>query len=177
MSKLHNATRSDIVWDRYVETSLEGMAREKRGKGVCRRVVAEGSIWKIGRTSFTATKQTFSTSWPRLCLWHFTKTERSMYLLTVILFRASLHYVTHILSLHAHVNKPISINCSMKIMQHLVVISKYWSGQQTQMSLYWLSVVVPLVPDYKLWVAFGTGKTFCYLATHKLAIALATNKA
>ena len=45
------------------------------------------------------------------------------------------------------------------------------------MPLYWLSVAAPLGPDYKLWVAFGTGKAFCYLAAYKLAIALATNKA
>ena len=44
------------------------------------------------------------------------------------------------------------------------------------MLLYWLSVATPLGPDYELWVAFGTGKPFRYLAAHKLAIALATNK-
>ena len=44
MSKLYNVTHLDRVWDRYVETSLEGMAMEKRRKGVCRRVVADGGI-------------------------------------------------------------------------------------------------------------------------------------
>ena len=42
MSKLHNAPCLDPVWDRYIENSLEGMAMAKHGKGVCRRVVAEG---------------------------------------------------------------------------------------------------------------------------------------
>ena len=45
------------------------------------------------------------------------------------------------------------------------------------MSLYRLSVAAPMGPDYELWVAFGTGKAFRYLAAHKLAIALATKKA
>ena len=40
------------------------------------------------------------------------------------------------------------------------------------MSLYWLSVIALLGPDYKLWVAFGTGKHFRYLADNKVAIAL-----
>ena len=35
-SQLHNATRLDLVWDRYVEDSLNGKARPKRGKGVHR---------------------------------------------------------------------------------------------------------------------------------------------
>ncbi len=34
----------DLVWDRYIEDSLKGTARAKRGKGVRRRVVAEGLI-------------------------------------------------------------------------------------------------------------------------------------
>ena len=35
---------SDLVWDRYIKDSLKGTARAKRGKGVCRRVVAETVI-------------------------------------------------------------------------------------------------------------------------------------
>ena len=46
MLKLHNATLLNLVWDRYVEDSLEGMAMEKRRKGVRKRVVAEGVILK-----------------------------------------------------------------------------------------------------------------------------------
>ena len=42
MSKLRNATRLDLVRDRYIENLLDGMAMAKRGKGFCRRVVAEG---------------------------------------------------------------------------------------------------------------------------------------
>ena len=45
------------------------------------------------------------------------------------------------------------------------------------MSLYWVSVAAPLDPDYELWVAFGTGQPFHYLAAQTLAIALATEKA
>ena len=45
------------------------------------------------------------------------------------------------------------------------------------MSLYWLSVAAPLGPDSELWVTFGTGKHFRYLAADKKAIALGTKKA
>ena len=43
-SQMRNASRLDIVWDRYIEDSLKGTARAKGGKGVRRRVVAEGVI-------------------------------------------------------------------------------------------------------------------------------------
>ena len=36
MLKLHNATHLDLVWDRYVKDSLEGMAMSKSGRGVYR---------------------------------------------------------------------------------------------------------------------------------------------
>ena len=39
-----HASRVDLVWDSYVADSLQGSARAKRGKGVCRRVVAAAAI-------------------------------------------------------------------------------------------------------------------------------------
>ena len=46
MLKFHNATHLGFVWSRYIENSLEGKVMAKRGKGVCRRLVAEGVILK-----------------------------------------------------------------------------------------------------------------------------------
>ena len=43
-SQLRGALRLDLVWDRYFEDSLKSTARAKRGKGIRRRVVAEGAI-------------------------------------------------------------------------------------------------------------------------------------
>ena len=43
-SKLHQATRLDLVWDRYIKDSLKGTARGKRGKGVRRRVVGSATM-------------------------------------------------------------------------------------------------------------------------------------
>ena len=44
MSKFQEATRLDLVWDRYSADSLKGVVRAKRGKGVRRRVVGGASI-------------------------------------------------------------------------------------------------------------------------------------
>lgn len=43
-SQFRNASRVDVVWDRYLNDSLKNTARAKRGKGVRRRVVAETAI-------------------------------------------------------------------------------------------------------------------------------------
>jgi len=39
LSKLHQATRLELVWDRYITDSLKGTAKAKWRKGVRRRVV------------------------------------------------------------------------------------------------------------------------------------------
>ena len=43
-TKLHDATRLDLVWDTYKDDSLKTSARSKRGKGLRRRVVAAAAI-------------------------------------------------------------------------------------------------------------------------------------
>ena len=48
-AQLENTTRVDIVWDVYQTYSLKGTTRQKRGKGVRRRVVPSAAIpknWK-----------------------------------------------------------------------------------------------------------------------------------
>ena len=48
-AQLENTTRVDIVWDVYQTDSLKGTTRQKRGKGVRRRVVPSAAIpknWK-----------------------------------------------------------------------------------------------------------------------------------
>ena len=42
--QLQHASRVDIVWDQYLENSLMCRARNKRGKGIRRRVDAATSI-------------------------------------------------------------------------------------------------------------------------------------
>ncbi|XP_014678763.1 PREDICTED: uncharacterized protein LOC106818580 [Priapulus caudatus] len=43
-AQLRNAIRVDIVWDVYLEESLKFATREKRGKGIRRRVAASNTI-------------------------------------------------------------------------------------------------------------------------------------
>ena len=49
LSQLQNASRIDIVWDVYISDSLKAATRQKRGKGVRRRVAASTTLpskWK-----------------------------------------------------------------------------------------------------------------------------------
>lgn len=43
-SQFQNASRVDLVWDRYLEDTLKGKTRGKWGKGVSRHVVARALI-------------------------------------------------------------------------------------------------------------------------------------
>ena len=43
-SQFQNASRLDLVWGRYIDDSIKGTDRAKRGKGVRRRVVAAGAV-------------------------------------------------------------------------------------------------------------------------------------
>ena len=43
-SQFQNASRLDLVWDKYIDDSLKGTARANRGKGVRRQVMAGAVI-------------------------------------------------------------------------------------------------------------------------------------
>ena len=67
LSQFQNASRVDLVWDRYLEDTLKGTTRAKRGKGVRRRVVAGALIpgnWK----DWIATRLNYTNSCLTLCL-------------------------------------------------------------------------------------------------------------
>ena len=43
-TQLERVKRLDLVWDKYIDDSLKGTARAKRGKGVRRRVSGSAPI-------------------------------------------------------------------------------------------------------------------------------------
>lgn len=49
--QLQIADRVDIVWDRCLKKSIKGSSREKRGKGMRRKVSGKNKIQDSGRTS------------------------------------------------------------------------------------------------------------------------------
>ena len=46
MQQLEKCTRLDVVWDRYISNSLKAATREKRGKGIRRKVAGSTKIPK-----------------------------------------------------------------------------------------------------------------------------------
>ena len=168
-TKLKQVTRLDLVWDTYKQDSLKGMEIRKRGQGVRRRVLAETAIpgnWPsflcvdcnktdLYRFLSEAAFQWFDIEGKQLFI---TDGERvlskpPLYDLASLApcnheeadSRMLLHvsHVTH----HGH----------RKIMLRTV---------DTDVVVLAVSVVQELQPRDELWVAFGTGKGFRYLAAH-----------
>ena len=52
MKQLENSRRVDIVWDRYIPTSIKESTREKRGKGTRRGLQVTTSYQETGLTSY-----------------------------------------------------------------------------------------------------------------------------
>jgi len=59
--QLSTAKRVDVLWDEYILHNLKDVTRQKRGKGIQRRVTSTTQLPKIGETFFmqTRTKQSF----------------------------------------------------------------------------------------------------------------------
>ena len=175
-SQLHNATRLDLVWDRYVEDSLKGTARAKRGKGVHRRVVAEGVIPKNWQDFLRVNSN--KTEFFNFLSRAFNQNGKQLVITDgdSILSKPPLHGsdllspCTHEeadtrLLLHAN---HAALRGNLKILIRTV---------DTDVVLLAVSATATLCPEYELWIAFGTRKHFRYLAAHKMAIALRMKKA
>ena len=62
-SQLQVARQVDVIWDRYFHHSLKTATREKRGKGICRRVRADSNIpgnWQAFLREAESKKELFS---------------------------------------------------------------------------------------------------------------------
>ena len=61
-------------------------------------------------------------------------------------------------------------------MQHIVVITLLMWTVDTDVVVLTASVTHSLSSECELWLAFGTGKYFCYLSAHKITNALGLEK-
>ena len=80
--QLCKATRVDLVWDVYLNDSLKGTARLKRGQGIWRRVAGTGLIHGNLQNFLrvlTETRQSYSATYHKLSLkCHWLITSKSM---------------------------------------------------------------------------------------------------
>ena len=174
-----SSSRLDLVWDTYRADSLEASARAKRGKGVRRRVVAEAakpSHWqKFLRENINKT-QLFKFLSGALLLWFNLKDKQLVVTDGEVCSKLSLSELSSLAPCtHEEADSRMMLHVSHaarhghnKIMIRTV---------DTDVVVLAVSVVHHLQPENELWIAFGTGKGFRYLAAHEIAARLGPDKA
>ena len=170
--QMENVKRLDIVWDVYKDNSLKAGIREKRGKGICRRVLPSTAIpsdWH----SFLRVNEN------KVELFHFLSEQAaaSLQIESKEIYTTIEEKVLHCGSSRQDLSplEPcIHEEADTRIMLH-VRDTAVCGNQKVMIRTIDTDVVVLAisifhdVPITELWLAFGTGKHFRYLAIHDIA--------
>ena len=174
------ATRIDLVWDVYLNDSLKGAARLKRGQGIRRRVVGTGVIpgnWQnflrgnrnktelfsylsqiVAQMSLADDKQVYVTNGEQVL--SNPKKEDNAALNPFRHEEADTHMLLHVAHASRHGHSKILIRTvDTDVVAIAVRIFQLFEALQ------------------QLWMAFDTGKSFRYLAIHEIAAAVGPQKA
>ena len=175
ISQLQHVARLDIIWDLYVADSLKSDTRSKRGKGVRRRVEPSSTVPR---------------NWQEFLRINENKTELFSFLASfVIAINTDKQIITtkdtHVLS-NIDQNMSNISPCSheeadTRIFLHLedAVRKGYNSAVIRTVDT---DVVVLAIASAsrlnisELWIAFGSGKSFHYIAAHDLARVLGPDR-
>ena len=170
--QLERTKRVDIVWDIYKDDSLKAGTREKRGEGTRRRVLPSTAIpndWH----SFLRVDEN------KVELFHFLSEQAA---LLQVAEGKEVYTTLEEKVLHSGSNRQdlsrlepcIHEEADTRIMLHAK--DSAVSGNERiiirtiDTDIVVLSIsIFHVVPVYKLWVAFGSGKHFRYLAVHDIA--------
>ncbi|KAK3731974.1 hypothetical protein QZH41_003373 [Actinostola sp. cb2023] len=173
--KLRTAKRVDVIWDVYLPDSLKAGTREKRGSGTRRRVLPSSNLpknWKgFLRVNDNKTE-----------LFHFLANQ-----LQSVYVEGKEVYTTYDDCVLSSPHRQGMSQCSheeadTRIMLHAQDACQ--SGHKkiairtndTDVVVLAISMVNQVNAD-EIWLAFGTGKTFRYLAAHQISAELGENKA
>ena len=174
--QLETVQRIDVVWDIYIKDSLKGTTREKRGKGLRRRVEGRNTIPK---------------NWQMFLRVDENKTELFEFLAQhiaelpvdgqqiVTTFRNNV--MCNQERQHANLSPCSHEEADTRIILHLADAAK--SGYDRILIRTVDTDVVVLavtyyytVPASEIWIAFGTGQHFRYIGAHCIAQALGPEK-
>ena len=179
-TRFQSSSRLDLVWDTYRADSLKASARAKRGKGVRRRVVAEGAIpsnWQNFLRVDTNKTQLFKFLSEALLLWFNLKDKQLV--VTDGEEVCSKPPLSELSSLAPCTHE----EADSRMMLHVSHAARHGHNKimirtvDTDVVVLAVSVVHHLQPENELWIAFGTGKGFRYLAAHEIAARLGPDKA
>jgi len=170
----------DLVWDRYLPDSLKGTARAKRGKGVRRRVVGGASI---------------PGNWASFLRVDDNKTELFSFLSGALLDSFQLAEKQLVITNRDAVlsKPPLLDNTSLapctqeeadsRMMLHAAHAAHAGHSKitirtvDTDVVVLAVALACTLEEDDEVWVSFGTGKAFRFLAAHEMARAVGPEKA
>jgi len=179
-TRLQSSSRLDLVWDTYIADSLKASARAKRGKGVRRCVVAEAAIprnWQNFLRVDTNKTQLFKFLSEAVLQWFNLKDKQLV--ITDGEEVCSKPPLSDLSSLapctHEEADSRMLLHASHAASHghHKIMIRTV----DTDVVVLAVSVAQNLQPENELWIAFGTGKGFRYLAAHEAAAGLGPEKA
>lgn len=174
-SQVQQATRVDVVWDVYMPNSLKADTRSKRGKGIRRRVEPFSRI---------------PGNWKEFLRVDENKTELFSFLANQAIL---LETECQIISTHHQdvlFKQPRDISslapctheeADTRIMLHVADAVREGHTKITVRTVDTDVLVLAIATAHnlsvpELWVAFGTGKNFRYLAAHEMSIALGPDR-
>ncbi|KAL8585219.1 hypothetical protein ACOMHN_013234 [Nucella lapillus] len=179
-TKLQTVSRLDLVWNTYLADSLKGSTRAKRGQGVQRRVVAAAAIpgnWQNFLRVDSNKTELFRFLSAALMEWF--DQEDKQHVITdgeAVLSKPLLPDLTSLAPCnHEEADSRMLLHASHTAQHghHAILIRTI----DTDVVVLAVSLAQELQPEDKLWLAFGTGQSFLYLAAHEIAAGLGREKA
>ena len=177
-TQLQHVKRLDLIWDRYVTDSLKGTARAKRGKGVRRRVTGSAPIpgnWQ----NFLRVDENKTELFDFLSgqLISSLKDDDKEIIITdgdqVLCVPARDDVSSLVPCNHEEADTRILLHAIHASQSHKKVLVR---TPDTDVAVLAIMVSQTMPVHSELWVAFGTGKRYRYLAAHKIAAALGRDK-
>ena len=177
--QLHHVSRLDLVWDSYVVDTLKATARAKRGKGVRRRVVDSAPIpgnWQNFLRVDLNKKELFCFL-SKALVESFKQDKKEL----VVTDGEQVLCVPPQCDIHS-LSPCNHEEADSRMMLHVAHASQHGHQQilvrtvDTDVVVLAVMVAETLTAEHEVWLAFGTGKNFRYLAAHQMAACLGPEK-
>ena len=175
--QLQGVQRLDIIWDRYIENSLKAQTRNKRGKGVRRRVQAHVRL---------------PANWGEFLKVDSNKTELFLYLAEqttnlpcetnkCILSTSDILVLSSSVDVMSHISPCTHEEADTRLILHASDCARQGVDKIMLRTVDTDVVVLALSTFSRLaisvmWIAFGVGKQFRYIAIHDIVSALGDEK-
>jgi hypothetical protein len=176
--QLEHAKRVDIIWDVYKDDSLKSGTREKRGKGTRRRVLPSTTIprdWHLFLRVDENKVELFHLLSEQIALIRVENKEIYTTVEENVLYSGSRRDDLSSLEPCSHEEADTRIMLHVQdaaVCGHQRIMIRTIDTDVVALAI----SIFHIVPVIELWIAFGTGKHFRYLAVHDIAKTLGHEK-